>query len=117
MMQLDWSDVDMKKSTLAATKVDKLEKYFTSGIYHRGIYMSNVLRAEDITKVAIKYDFIALGTIVAISTNLFEHKTYCLVENVTPNEISFYKYIDGNRWHVSFSAEEIFEYDLKIEVI
>ena len=79
--------------------------------------MSKVLRAEDITKVAIKYDFIALGTIVALSTNLFEHKTYCLVGNITPNEISFYKYIDGNRWHVSFSASDVLEYDLKIDVL
>lgn len=79
--------------------------------------MSKVFKAEDMTMVAMKPRCIAAGTMVAISTNLFDCKTYCLVENVTPNEISFYKYIDGNRWHVSFSASDILEYDLKIEVL
>lgn len=79
--------------------------------------MSNVLRAEDMTMVTIKHRCIAAGTIVALSTNMVDEKTYCIVESVEPNKICFMKYVNGVRWHVSFSASDVLEYDLKIDVL
>ena len=79
--------------------------------------MSKILKPENMTRIAIDPRCILPGTMVSISSNVTEDKTYCVVESVCSNKISFMKYVNGIRWHVDLEPDDIIEYDLRIEVM
>ena len=80
--------------------------------------MSKVLKAEDVTKIAIDPMSLRPGTMVAISSNVTDKKTYCIVGRMTTESIVFYKTVNKNcRIVAEITAEDIIEYDLRIEVL
>lgn len=80
--------------------------------------MSKVLKAEDVTKIAIDQMSLTPGVMVAISSNISDKKTYCIVGRITTESIVFYKTVKKNtRIIAEITADDIIEYDLRIEVL
>ena len=80
--------------------------------------MSKVLKAENVTKIAIDPMSLTPGVMVAISSNVTDTKTYCLVGRITTESIVFYKTANRNvRLVAEITADDIIEYDLRIEVL
>ena len=80
--------------------------------------MSKVLKPEDVTKIAIDQMSLTPGVMVAISSNISDKKTYCIVGRVTSESIVFYKTVNKScRIVAEITADDIIEYDLRIEVL
>lgn len=80
--------------------------------------MSKILKAENMTKIAIDQSSLITGTMVAISSNITDKKTYCLVGQVTSEAITFFKTVNkSTRFVMNVTADDIIEYDMRIEVL
>ena len=79
---------------------------------------SKVLMAEDLTMITIESNVLEPGMMVAVTSNVTEDKTYCIVKSISTDRIVFYKHIDRfTTFTMEATADDVIEYDIRIEIL
>lgn len=79
--------------------------------------MIQVLKPEDILKTVINPDKLKVGMVVALTSNVLDSKVYCFVASVSKDKIMFFNYRDDHIERCVFTADDLIEYDVRIEIL